>query len=162
MTETHSKRTPYVHDFILDFADGLTVPFALTAGLSSLGDPKFVITAGLAELFSGSISMGKHIHPKSSKLNRFFHLGRAQVLHDLYRHVSAGLGAYLAAVTDRQRYQAEYQRLQGETEKKPKQEKQQIYQKFCSYSIGASRDHVHDFLDALYRDKLGWSQVSLH
>ena len=48
----------YLHDFILGFADGLTVPFALTAGLSSLGNPKFIIIAGLAELFSGAISMG--------------------------------------------------------------------------------------------------------
>jgi len=84
MTKTHSKQTPYAHDFILGFADGLTVPFALTAGLSSLGNPKFVVTAGLAELFSGSISMGKPIHPKSFKLYRFFHLRRVQNLYDLY------------------------------------------------------------------------------
>src|SRR5271154_3350487 len=32
--------------------------FALTAGLSSLGSPHFVVVAGLAELFSGAISMG--------------------------------------------------------------------------------------------------------
>ena len=34
------------------------VKFALTAGLSSLGSPHFVVVAGLAELFSGAISMG--------------------------------------------------------------------------------------------------------
>ena len=37
---------------------GLTVPFALTAGLSSLGSSRLVITAGFAELVSGAISMG--------------------------------------------------------------------------------------------------------
>lgn len=58
-----TRQTPYVHDFILGFADGLTVPFALTAGLSSLGNPKYVILAGLAELFSGSISMGNPRSP---------------------------------------------------------------------------------------------------
>ncbi|KAK5655808.1 hypothetical protein OQA88_5346 [Cercophora sp. LCS_1] len=42
----------------LGFADGLTVPFALTAGLSSLGQTKTVISAGLAEICAGSISMG--------------------------------------------------------------------------------------------------------
>lgn len=45
-------------DIIIGLSDGLTVPFALTAGLSSLGDSKLVITAGLAELVSGAISMG--------------------------------------------------------------------------------------------------------
>lgn len=45
-------------DAIIGLSDGLTVPFALTAGLSSLGDSKIVITGGLAELVSGAISMG--------------------------------------------------------------------------------------------------------
>ena len=45
-------------NFTIGFSDGLTVPFALTAGLSSLGSAKLVIVGGLAELFSGSISMG--------------------------------------------------------------------------------------------------------
>ena len=36
---------------------GLTVPFALTAGLSSLGSTRLVVIGGLAELFSGMISM---------------------------------------------------------------------------------------------------------
>lgn len=45
-------------DAIIGLSDGLTVPFALTAGLSSLGDSKLVITGGLAELVSGAISMG--------------------------------------------------------------------------------------------------------
>lgn len=44
-------------DLIIGLSDGLTVPFALTAGLSSLGDTKLVITGGLAELVSGAISM---------------------------------------------------------------------------------------------------------
>jgi VIT1/CCC1 family predicted Fe2+/Mn2+ transporter len=45
-------------DFTLGFADGLTVPFALTAGLSSLGHTDTVIYAGMAEICAGSISMG--------------------------------------------------------------------------------------------------------
>lgn len=47
-----------MRDIIIGFSDGLTVPFALTAGLSSLGNTKLVIMGGLAELFSGMISMG--------------------------------------------------------------------------------------------------------
>lgn len=45
-------------DIIIGLSDGLTVPFALTAGLSSLGSSKLVITGGMAELVSGAISMG--------------------------------------------------------------------------------------------------------
>lgn len=47
-----------ISDLIIGLSDGLTVPFALTAGLSSLGDSKLVITGGFAELISGTISMG--------------------------------------------------------------------------------------------------------
>ncbi|RDL31037.1 Vacuolar iron transporter Ccc1 [Venustampulla echinocandica] len=50
--------TRFLSDFTLGFSDGLTVPFALTAGLSSLGKADTVIYAGLAELCAGSISMG--------------------------------------------------------------------------------------------------------
>lgn len=48
----------FLSDFTLGFADGLTVPFALTAGLSSLGQTKTVISGGMAEICAGSISMG--------------------------------------------------------------------------------------------------------
>jgi vacuolar iron transporter family protein len=36
----------------------MTVPFALSAGLSTLGETKVVVLAGLAELIAGAISMG--------------------------------------------------------------------------------------------------------
>ena len=71
-------------DIIIGLSDGLTVPFALTAGLSSLGDSKLVITGGMAELVSGAISMGLggylaakseeeyyHAQVKKEKLNFF-------------------------------------------------------------------------------------------
>lgn len=51
-----SSRT--IGDLVLGLSDGLTVPFALTAGLSSLGTTRLVILGGLAELFAGAISMG--------------------------------------------------------------------------------------------------------
>lgn len=47
-----------ISDATIGMADGLTVPFALTAGLSTLGDTRLVIYAGLAELIAGGISMG--------------------------------------------------------------------------------------------------------
>ncbi|KAB8079139.1 VIT family-domain-containing protein [Aspergillus leporis] len=47
-----------VSDAILGLSDGLTVPFALSAGLSAFGDTKVVVLGGLAELAAGAISMG--------------------------------------------------------------------------------------------------------
>jgi hypothetical protein len=47
-----------VSDAIIGLSDGLTVPFALTAGLSTLDDTKVVVFGGLAELIAGAISMG--------------------------------------------------------------------------------------------------------
>lgn len=47
-----------VSDSILGLSDGLTVPFALTAGLTAFGDTRVVILGGLAELVAGAISMG--------------------------------------------------------------------------------------------------------
>ncbi|KAL0581684.1 Protein ccc1 [Marasmius crinis-equi] len=47
-----------VRDVIIGLSDGLTVPFALTAGLSSLGTSRIVVLGGVAELIAGAISMG--------------------------------------------------------------------------------------------------------
>lgn len=47
-----------VSDAIIGLSDGLTVPFALTAGLSTLDNTKVVVFGGLAELIAGAISMG--------------------------------------------------------------------------------------------------------
>ncbi|KAI1798552.1 VIT family-domain-containing protein [Daldinia bambusicola] len=52
------RLSEFLSHFTLGFADGLTVPFALTAGLSSLGHTKTVIYAGMAEICAGCISMG--------------------------------------------------------------------------------------------------------
>lgn len=56
---TRSRINPrIVSDAILGLSDGLTVPFALSAGLSALGNTKVVVLGGLAELAAGAISMG--------------------------------------------------------------------------------------------------------
>ena len=43
---------------MIGLSDGLTVPFALAAGLSSLGESNIVVLGGFAELIAGAISMG--------------------------------------------------------------------------------------------------------
>lgn len=47
-----------ISDATIGLSDGLTVPFALTAGLSALGDTRIVIFGSMAELIAGAISMG--------------------------------------------------------------------------------------------------------
>lgn len=47
-----------ISDAIIGISDGMTVPFALTAGLSSLGTTRIVVLGGVAELVAGMISMG--------------------------------------------------------------------------------------------------------
>jgi vacuolar iron transporter family protein len=57
--EKHFKSSEVVRDFVIGMSDGLTVPFALAAGLSGAVDStSIVITAGLAEIAAGSIAMG--------------------------------------------------------------------------------------------------------
>jgi VIT1/CCC1 family predicted Fe2+/Mn2+ transporter len=57
--EKHFTSTETVRDVVIGMSDGLTVPFALAAGLSgAVGSTRVVITAGLAEIAAGSIAMG--------------------------------------------------------------------------------------------------------
>ena len=57
--ESHFQATEAVRDIVIGMADGLTVPFALAAGLSgTVGASNIVVIAGLAEIAAGSIAMG--------------------------------------------------------------------------------------------------------
>ena len=57
--EQHFQSSAMVRDFVIGMSDGLTVPFALAAGLSgAVNSIAIVITAGLAEIAAGSIAMG--------------------------------------------------------------------------------------------------------
>jgi vacuolar iron transporter family protein len=57
--EKHFMGSEVVRDVVIGMSDGLTVPFALAAGLSSIADSTaIVITGGLAEIAAGSIAMG--------------------------------------------------------------------------------------------------------
>jgi VIT1/CCC1 family predicted Fe2+/Mn2+ transporter len=113
---------------VIGFADGMTVPFALTAGLSSLGSSKLVIIGGLAELFSGSISMG--------------------------------LGAYLAAITDRDRYKSEEAREREEISSQPTAEQEEIHAILFQYGI--SREASQAVADCLADNNEHWIRVCFY
>lgn len=116
----HALRNLFVRDSIIGFADGLTVPFALTAGLSYLGDSKIVILGGLAELFAGSISMG--------------------------------LGAYLAAVTERKHYEVEESKMREEREG----EEEVVYGLLANYGLG--RERCQGVVEGLREDREVWTR----
>lgn len=76
-----------VSDAILGLSDGLTVPFALSAGLSALGKTKVVVLGGLAELTAGAISMGLggYVGAKSEAyvfLTSFLCVGESMLAND--------------------------------------------------------------------------------
>ena len=125
-SEHHTRHGELVRDCIIGFADGLTVPFALTAGLSSIGSSPLVILGGLAELFAGSISMG--------------------------------LGAYLAAVTDKKHYEVEEQRERREVRECPKAEEDEIYEIFERYGI--AREDAGGVVRGLKANEDMWVQFS--
>ena len=57
--EKHFTAGEVVRDIVIGMSDGLTVPFALAAGLSGANiSTRLIITAGLAEIAAGSIAMG--------------------------------------------------------------------------------------------------------
>ena len=125
--EHHKGHSQLIRDSIIGFSDGITVPFALTAGLSSLGNTKIVILGGLAELFAGSISMG--------------------------------LGAFLAAVTEKKHYEVEEAREKREVKDCPKDEEEEIYEIFETYCI--SRQEAKGVVEGLKANEEMWVQVSV-
>jgi VIT1/CCC1 family predicted Fe2+/Mn2+ transporter len=58
-TERHFTGGDFVRDTVIGMADGLTVPFALAAGLTgAIESTGLIVTAGVAEIAAGSIAMG--------------------------------------------------------------------------------------------------------
>lgn len=113
--EKASNITLILRDVIIGFADGLTVSFALTAGLSSLGSSKLVVIGGLVELLSGTISMG--------------------------------MGAYLAVVTDRDRYTSQEMLLREAVARRPEAERLGVIEILSGYGI--SREAVDSVVTCL-------------
>ncbi|KAK2590840.1 Protein ccc1 [Conoideocrella luteorostrata] len=127
-SSTHFDYGNVLRDIIIGFSDGLTVPFALTAGLSSLGSTKLVIMGGLAELFSGMISMG--------------------------------LGAYLAAVTERDTYTSEEQREDAHnTACLPEEQRSEIYNILEKYSV--SRQAAAPLVNELCANRDQWVRFKM-
>src|SRR5258706_5615794 len=136
--EKHFEATATVRDVVIGMADGLTVPFALAAGLTGMpsATTKLVVIAGLAEIAAGSIAMG--------------------------------LGGYLAAKTDVDHYESEKARETRETIELPDKEREEVGDVFRAYgmteaqvkpvvdAISADRKRWVDFM---MRFELGFSEA---
>lgn len=58
-TEDHLRSSDFLRDIVIGMSDGLTVPFALAAGLSgAVQSSAIIVIAGIAEIAAGSIAMG--------------------------------------------------------------------------------------------------------
>jgi len=58
-SEPHQDRSGLIKDIVIGMSDGLTVPFALAAGLSGAVSSNWIVTTGgIAEIIAGSIAMG--------------------------------------------------------------------------------------------------------
>ncbi len=57
--ESHLRSSDFLRDIVIGMSDGLTVPFALAAGLSGVvSSSNIIVIAGIAEIAAGSIAMG--------------------------------------------------------------------------------------------------------
>jgi VIT1/CCC1 family predicted Fe2+/Mn2+ transporter len=125
--ESHFTASASVRDVVIGMADGLTVPFALAAGISgavaaNANATHLVVTAGLAEIVAGSIAMG--------------------------------LGGYLAAKTDSEHYASEREREIRETVELPEVETEEVAKVFREY--GLSDAQMAPVVQAICSNQENW------
>ncbi|HXB06103.1 MAG TPA: VIT1/CCC1 transporter family protein [Puia sp.] len=105
-TEQHMRNSAILTDIVIGMSDGLTVPFALAAGLSgAVGNNhlNLIWIAGLAEIAAGSIAMG--------------------------------LGGYLAGKTEIDHYNSELKREYDEVARVPDREKEEVREFFSGLGL---------------------------
>src|SRR6266853_89462 len=133
-TERHFTAGETVRDIVIGMSDGLTVPFALAAGLTGLASATagIIVTAGLAEIAAGSIAMG--------------------------------LGGYLAAKSDAEHYAKERESEKLGVKEVPEEEMREVAEVFHSYGLTAAESdpivealarHPKKWVDFMMRFELG-------
>ena len=131
-SEQHFTSGNFVRDVVIGMSDGLTVPFALAAGLSgavssnpvsgNITPNHLIVIGGLAEIAAGSIAMG--------------------------------LGGYLAARGDAEHYVQEREREEREVIEIPEEEKAEISRIFQSYAV-TEQEAAH-VVEGLARNPKAW------
>src|ERR1044071_875545 len=125
--ERHFTASDVVRDIVIGMSDGLTVPFALAAGLTgglqgAANATGIIVTAGLAEIAAGSIAMG--------------------------------LGGYLAAKSDAEHYAKEREREKREVAEIPHEEMREVAEVFQEY--GLTEAQTKPIVDALRKQPKKW------
>jgi VIT1/CCC1 family predicted Fe2+/Mn2+ transporter len=110
--EKHFEGSQLVKDIVIGMSDGLTVPFALAAGLSgaAIVNNSIIVTAGIAEIVAGSIAMG--------------------------------LGGYLAGKTEIDHYNSELAREYYEVDHYPERERQEVAEVFADYGLSMEHQNL--------------------
>ena len=126
-TERHFTASEVVRDIVIGMSDGLTVPFALAAGLTgglqgAANPTAIIVTAGLAEIAAGSIAMG--------------------------------LGGYLAAKSDAEHYTKEREREKREVAEIPHEEMREVAEVFQEY--GLTLEETWPIVEALRKQPKKW------
>lgn len=126
-TERHFTASDVVRDIVIGMSDGLTVPFALAAGLTgglagAVNHNAIIVTAGLAEIAAGSIAMG--------------------------------LGGYLAAKSDAEHYAKEREREKREVAEIPHEEMREVSEVFQEY--GLTEEETRPIVEALRKQPKKW------
>ncbi|MFO0892096.1 MAG: VIT1/CCC1 transporter family protein [Isosphaeraceae bacterium] len=132
--ERHFMAGAAVRDVVIGMSDGLTVPFALAAGLSGVAQATtgIVVTAGLAEVAAGSIAMG--------------------------------LGGFLAARSDAEHFASERRREEAEVRQVPDVERAEVAEIFADYGLTEAEiapilrafgDNPDAWVDFMMRFELG-------
>lgn len=106
--EEHFEQPEFVRDIVIGMSDGLTVPFALAAGLTgavagNMSGNQIIVTAGIAEIIAGSIAMG--------------------------------LGGFLAGQTEVEHYDSELKREYRELETHYETERREVKEIFAAYGL---------------------------
>jgi VIT1/CCC1 family predicted Fe2+/Mn2+ transporter len=141
-SEVHFNSSDTVRDIVIGLADGLTVPFALAAGIAgavtNVASPThLVVTAGLAEIAAGSIAMG--------------------------------LGGYLASRGDTEHFNSERRREEMEVVERPEDEAAEIYEIFEQYGVDRNaatpvlqslQTNPKAYVDFMMRFELGLEEPS--
>jgi VIT1/CCC1 family predicted Fe2+/Mn2+ transporter len=130
--EKHFTATNFVRDVVIGMSDGLTVPFALAAGISGAvamnpNATRLVVTAGFAEIAAGSIAMG--------------------------------LGGYLAAKTDEEHYASEHEREVRETYELHDVEVEEVAKVFREY--GMKDEQLATVVNAIVSDRDRWVEFMM-
>ncbi|CAI0383384.1 unnamed protein product [Linum tenue] len=135
--EKHFLSSERVRDIILGVSDGLTVPFALAAGLSGAeSTSRIILVAGLAEVVAGSISMG------------------------LGGHTVTCIGRYLAAQSEADHYMRELKREEKEIIDVPDLEAAECGEILAQYGVEA--EEAEPVVRALTRNPHHWVRFMMN